>query len=317
MVWFDGQVTDYFPSNKISLSGAKRDKTAMNSRVSKRALLTRSTLTVDDGLYTPVVGRWAEYKYDLIGLYNDLFSTGMKGKWDKRVYIDLFAGAGKVRIRHANRVLLGSPLIALSVADKYDRYIFCDQDGAALEALRHRVEKNVYGLDVHFVPGDCNRMVDQISSLIPKPSKAQRVLSFCFVDPFSLNIEFETIKSLSEYFVDFLILLALAMDAGRNEERYVQEQNERIEKFLGISDWRDQWQAQRKKDPSIRRFLAKEYGRQMVLLGFRNESVGSMIEIRSDEKNLPLYHLAFFLRHQRGYDFWEKVRQFSVQPRLF
>ena len=288
----------------------------MNSGLSKHGLLTRSLLTGDDGLYTPEVGGWAEYKYDLIGLYNDLFSTGMKGKWDKRVYIDLFAGAGKARIRHTNRVLLGSPLIALSVADKYDRYIFCDEDEGALDTLRKRVGKDVDALDVHFILGDCNKRVDEISGLIPKPSKAQRVLSFCFVDPFSLSIEFETIRLLSGYFVDFLILLALAMDAGRNEERYLEEQSDRIEKFLGISDWRDRWQAQRKNDRSTRRFLANEYARQMVLLGFRNESLGSMIEIRSDERNLPLYHLAFFSRHQRGYDFWEKVRRYSMQPRL-
>jgi hypothetical protein len=32
----------------------------------------------DDGLMTPEVGVWAETKYRLLALYDELFSTGMK-----------------------------------------------------------------------------------------------------------------------------------------------------------------------------------------------------------------------------------------------
>jgi len=45
----------------------------------------------DDGLMTPAVGGWAETKYRLLVLYDELFLTGMKKKWDQRVYIDLYA----------------------------------------------------------------------------------------------------------------------------------------------------------------------------------------------------------------------------------
>jgi hypothetical protein len=48
----------------------------------------------DDGLECPPVGAWAEEKYRLVSLYDELFATGMKDKWDERVYIDLYAGAG-------------------------------------------------------------------------------------------------------------------------------------------------------------------------------------------------------------------------------
>jgi hypothetical protein len=56
----------------------------------------------DDGLLTPEVGAWAETKYCLLALYDELFSTGMKNKWDQRVYLDyldLYAGAGYSRIQ--------------------------------------------------------------------------------------------------------------------------------------------------------------------------------------------------------------------------
>ena len=47
----------------------------------------------DDGFFIPDIGSWAETKHRLIGLYAALFSTGMKWKWDRRVYVDLYAGA--------------------------------------------------------------------------------------------------------------------------------------------------------------------------------------------------------------------------------
>lgn len=59
----------------------------------------------DDGLICPEVGSWAEEKYRLLALYDELFSTGMKYKWDQRVYIDLYAGAGYGRIKGSKKIL--------------------------------------------------------------------------------------------------------------------------------------------------------------------------------------------------------------------
>ncbi|MEK9137529.1 MAG: three-Cys-motif partner protein TcmP [Bacteroidota bacterium] len=270
----------------------------------------------EDGLVTPPVGAWAEYKYRFIGFYNRIFSTGMKERWDKRVYIDLFAGAGRARTKKTNKIVLTSPLIALSVPDKYDRYIFCDNDERNLDALQQRVRRDYPEVDVHFVLGDCNKKVDEIIGLMPQYSKTNKVLSFCFVDPFSLKIDFETIQTLSQYFADFLILLALAMDANRNEARYAAENNETIDKFLGLSDWRERWKLTSRKDTSFRRFLAQEYAGQMIKLRYLDESLSSMIEVRSDDRNLPLYHLAFFSRHERGYKFWQEAKHYIDEPEL-
>jgi len=55
--------------------------------------------TEDDGLVLPEIGPWAIQKYSLVYEYNCLFSTGMKNKWETRVYIDLFSGAGKAQIK--------------------------------------------------------------------------------------------------------------------------------------------------------------------------------------------------------------------------
>jgi three-Cys-motif partner protein len=200
------------------------------------------------------------------------------------VYIDLFAGAGRARMKSTNKIVLSSPLIALNVSDKYDRYIFCDEDERNLEALQKRVERDFPAADVRFVLGDYNKEVNEIAKLIPQHSKTNKVLSFCFVDPCSLKVDFDTIRSLSEHFVDFLILLALAMDANRNVARYIDDNNDRISRFLGLEDWRDRWLIAFEKDQSFRRFLAREYANQMIKSRYLDDSIKTMIEFRSDDR---------------------------------
>src|ERR1035441_6917095 len=82
----------------------------------------------DDGLVCAGVHRWAEEKYRLLALYGKLSSSGMKNKWDQRVYIDLYAGAGFSHIQGTSTFLKGSPIIALTVDCPFDRYIFCEEN---------------------------------------------------------------------------------------------------------------------------------------------------------------------------------------------
>jgi hypothetical protein len=81
----------------------------------------------------------------------------------------------------------------------------------------------------------------EILAKIPIGSKTDTVLTLCFVDPYDIGIEFETVRVLSARFVDFLVLLAVFMDANRNYDRYIKVDDVRVEKFLGSESWRDRW----------------------------------------------------------------------------
>src|SRR2546422_3390578 len=74
----------------------------------------------DDGLLTNPIGPWAEDKYRYVGMYAEMFSTGMKNRWPRRIYLDLFCGPGHSRVRDTGRVVLGSPMIALSLPDPFE-----------------------------------------------------------------------------------------------------------------------------------------------------------------------------------------------------
>ena len=280
--------------------------------------MTPETLPVplDDGLYSgDGVGAWSEDKYALVGLYDQLFSEGMKNKWDSRVYIDPYSGPGLVKVRDRNKFLWGSPMLALGVKSPFDKYIFCEENPKSMSGLRKRVATHFPSANVEFVPGDCDVEIERICSSIPEGSRTNRVLTFCFVDPYDLSIKFSTIRRIAEYrFVDFLVLLALHMDANRNQAYYLNPGNTKIDDFLGKTDWRARWngKAQPKTFP---RFLAEAYAEQMQSLNYLPVKFETMKQVRSDLNNLPLYHLALFSRHKLAYKYWEEVLKYST-PQL-
>ncbi len=266
----------------------------------------------DDGLPILEVGRWALEKYRRVWYYDQLFATGMKNAWDQRVYIDLFAGPGCSRIRDTGRIVPGSPLLALSLEDRFTRYIFCERDSELIDALRKRVERVAPDADVHFVEGDVNQEVEEILQMIPSFGPGNTLLGFCFVDPFSVELDFETIRRLGEPLnMDFLILLALGMDANRNLGLYLDEHHDRIERFLGDPDWRDRWMDAQSRGETFIYFLAVRYIEAIKSIGYGETSPSLMYQVRSDTKNLGLYYLAFFSKHPLGYHFWKEVLHYT------
>ena len=178
----------------------------------------KTLLGEDDGLLIPDdLGPWTEDKLDLIRNYCQIFSSAMKNKWT-RAYVDLYAGSGLCRIEGRREVLLGSPLIALSVDVPFDSYVFCESDPDRFSALKARVEKSYSHLNTKLIPGKFEEHIDEICSRIPAKS-----LALCFVDPFDCDFNIDDLKTISRsaHGVDFLCLLALQMDAKRNVERYL------------------------------------------------------------------------------------------------
>jgi three-Cys-motif partner protein len=268
---------------------------------------------VPDGLLVDEVGSWALEKYRRLALYDTLFASGMKRRWDVRVYLDLFCGPGRASIRSTGPLIETSPLIALRVPTPFDAYIFCDERPDAIAALRARVAREFPEAHATYLVGNCHAQLDAILAAIPKASRTRTVLSLCVLDPYGIgDLKFRTIRALSRFRMDFLMLLALAMDANRFQPLYVRDQNPTIDAFLGDRHWRAAWQVVRPRGVSFRRFLAEHFARQMTALGYLPTGLDTMVEVRSDERNLPLYHLAFFSKHVQGYQFWKADRRYGT-----
>jgi three-Cys-motif partner protein len=271
----------------------------------------------DDGLFIPEVGPWSEIKYKLLGGYCDIFTTGMKNLWDELVYIDLFAGAGFARIKNTSKIRMSSPLISLSVNHKFSKYIFCEQDEKCFNALTLRVGRLFPEANVEFILGDSNEKIEEIIKKIPAHSKNEKVLRFCFVDPFSLNLRFSTIEKLSKVGkIDFLILLALHMDGNRNLFNYISENSTKVDEFLGDSGWREPFRKGLISSRDFIKYLAEKYDQNMQKLTYKEPVRKHLVKI--DDINVPLYYLGFYSKHERGNDFYKKVEKYlSSQQSMF
>ena len=272
------------------------------------------TLT-DDGLVTPVVGDWAEEKYQLAKCYASIFATAMKRQWECLVYIDLFSGAGRSRLGDARgRIVPATPLLVLDTPHLFTKYIFCELEPAKMRALQERVDAGFPERDVAFIEGDCNAHVDEAIALIPPFSRTYRVLTFCFIDPYNIgSLAFETIERLSRNRrIDFLVLLASGMDANRNRDLYTRPENSAVAQLVGTEEWRTRWAKSRL---AFGHFVADEFGLAMNGLGYVYEGLSNLHLVRSTEKNLALYHLGVFSKHPLGAEFWQKCRQSATPQR--
>jgi len=266
----------------------------------------------DDGLLMPEIGSWGEEKYRHVALYSALFVKAMRNKWDCLLYIDLFSGAGRSRIRGTTRIVNASPMVVLGLYDKFDRYIFCEKERKKSEALRKRIKKDFSHLDTNVIYGDANKKVTEILGKMPAYRKDYHVLAFCFVDPYALNnLRFDTLRELATRYMDFLVLIPSGMDAHRFESIYVKPDNFTIDEFLGSNDWRSVWAEVRKRGLSFERFIVQQFGESMETLGYLRPSLDDTKLMRSDEKNLLLYRLVLYSRHALGKEFWRQTKKYS------
>lgn len=270
----------------------------------------------DDGLYIPEVGAWGDDKYKLLGGYAEIFTTGMKNLWDNLVYIDLFAGAGFAKIKDTPKIRMSSALIALSIKHKFDKYILCEENEMCMNALKTRVKKHFPDANVEFISGDSNNNIERIIEAIPKHSKDEKVLRFCFADPFSLNLKFNTIKKISAVGkIDFLILLALHMDANRNLFNYINENSKKVDEFIDNADWREPFKKGQIPVKEFIKFLSDKYDGNMKRLGYVEPVKKHRVKV--DNINVPLYYLAFYSKHERGNDFFQKVEKYLSPQQSF
>ncbi len=68
--------------------------------------------------------------------------------------------------------------------------------------------------------------------------------------------------------MDFLILLAVQMDANRNRALYAAEDSRKLEVFLGNEQWREEWQRAQGRQEDFRAFLLAQYARAMAQIGY-------------------------------------------------
>ena len=274
-------------------------------------LQNESALEVDDGLILPEVGSWASEKHRKIGYYASIFSASMQARWDCRLFIELFSGAGKAKLKDTGKVVLGSPLVALGIQPAFDKYIFCELGNEESAALRKRIENHYPHLDTKVLQADANLNIDEVLNQLPRFGPSYKGLTLCFVDPFNAgNLHFSTIRKLAAaLYIDFIVLIPSYMDIKRNCHNYTKPNCSILDNFLGTDSWRNEWKSQTSPYSDFGIFIADKFGKQMATLDYHYESPEDYEIVRmSQDRSLFLYHLGFFSRNKLGVKFWRETR---------
>jgi len=153
---------------------------------------------------------------------------------------------------------MGSPIIALTLPDPFDKYIFCEERPELMAGLKARVERVAPTAGVTFVPGVA---IPRSTGSAPRFRRlvGQQDLEPVSGGPVRFRHEVRDTAAAFAVFIDFVVLLAIGMDANRNYDHYVDGHSTKIDEALGNTEWRERWKAVGVRRSDFRPFLASEF----------------------------------------------------------
>ena len=247
------------------------------------------------------IGFWSEIKLEIIKKYASAYTTVLNNQpWCKGyVYIDAFAGAGMHISKTTGGVIQGSPLNALEVQPSFTEYYFIDLDEERVNLFEKIAKENPR---VHAYQGDCNEIL--INKIFPILTYESFKRALCILDPYKINIKWETIKKAADLKTIDMFLNFSIMDVNRNilfEDLLLakQEDIDRMNTFWGDESWKELLYIRQKnlfgkiQQVKIDTFEKLALGfeeRLKKVAGFKY--VPEPILMRN-EKNGPLYYLIF------------------------
>lgn len=91
-------------------------------------------------------GLWTIEKLDILTKYLNFYTTALKNTRYRKIYVDGFAGEGKITLKDGN-VIEGSVSIALNITLPFDNYYFIELDTDKIKKLellkQSRKDRNI------------------------------------------------------------------------------------------------------------------------------------------------------------------------------
>jgi three-Cys-motif partner protein len=261
----------------------------------------------------PEVGPWADNKHARVRAYVKLAAKAVgknfigpgKGGF---FYIDPFCGAGRARIKDADREIDGSPLVAANAARAAGAPFTClhigDIKREHVEACTVRLRERGETVRTYVGPA-LTTSAEIVRALSPHG------LHFAFLDPYNLQtLPFAAIKQLAALpRLDVLVHFS-AMDLQRNFDEFLRSDESALDSFA--PGWRSKVPLQMAKREQ--RHNAREHWE--ALMADIGLPTAGRIELIRGTKNQPLYWLIFAARHRLARKFWDAILT-SSDPQLF
>jgi three-Cys-motif partner protein len=221
-------------------------------------------------------GHWSDVKLSAVKAYFTAFNQALSKTSFTRVYIDAFAGGGRVRSPVAKKsspegsiegdwfdsgedqlglsdpndphglesevLRHGSPLLALEASPEFHEFIFIERNPATLKLLEEQVKGSpaLRGRPVEFICDDANAALSRICR--PDWKKTRRAT--VFLDPFALHIRWTTLEAIARTEGMDMWMLFPAMAVNRMLPRSAEVPEvwaKRLDDTFGDSSWREEF----------------------------------------------------------------------------
>lgn len=275
----------------------------------------RATVKIIEGMdmVSSFGGPWTEKKLVILEKYLDAYTTALKKQPFQLIYIDAFAGTGRIgplRDYYAEEeevrgFLRGSAERAVRVSDKpFDKLVFVEKDPKRCRELESlRVEHPHRNIDIK--NDEANEF---LRGLEYDWSKWRGVL---FLDPFATEVEWETIATIARFeALDTWLLFPLSAlarmlpKAKEPDDAWVS----RLGKVFGGDSWRELYrqsnhyplamlEEQKERGPGTNELLEIYKRKLSELLGSRFLKESRTLK---NSRKSPLFEFLFFVGHPRG-----------------
>ena len=206
-------------------------------------------------------GDWTSAKLQVLAAYLESYTTALKNQPFRTGYIDAFAGSGyrDARRNDSNEsasqgllfpdlaeaepqaLLEGSAPLALRARPRFDKYIFIEQNARRCTALE-AIKKGFPDMadDISIRQGDAN---EEIQDMCSKDWSSHRAV--LFLDPYGMQVEWETIKAIAQTkAIDLWLLFPLGIGVNRlltKSGEIPESWRKRLNLLLGTEDWYDEF----------------------------------------------------------------------------
>lgn len=274
-------------------------------------------------------GNWTKQKLEYVRKYLHAYTTIMKDRDFHFAYVDAFAGTGYYepkRDENADQMLFdfaseetqmfwdGSARIALQVKHPFKEYIFIEKDKNRFSKLK-KLRNEFPNERIEFINSDAN---DYLINLCAERNwTSNRAL--VFLDPYGMQVSWETIKSIAETkAIDLWILFPLgAINRMLENDRQISSAKQRtLDRFFGEPDWRKVFyplteislteENYREKTSDIFAEIGKYFMERMqgIFAGVVDNP-----PTLYNSNNVPLYLLCFAAGNPRGAETGVKIAQ--------
>lgn len=255
-----------------------------------------------------IIGKWSQEKIKLLGKYLSAYLDILsKQLWCKGYeYIDAFAGTGKPKSKDEQSYIDGSPRVALKLSKPFTQYHFVEQSDWRADKLND-LKCEFKDRSIAIYQGDCNKVI--LEQILPQLSYSSKKRAIAFIDPFGMEMQWETMKKIAETKAIEIILNfpTMAINRGilRKHPDLITEKNrERMNQFWGTNDWMvdlyEEEQTLFGPELTKKKQSAKEFG--MVFKKRLEQIFGhcTFPVLMKNSNNAPLYCIMFAGHNKTG-----------------